>query len=387
MNKEKKYKQSILTPLWKLLSNEKTSSVAVVFVSILLSLLTATILLLAIGKNPIDTFTSFLRGCGFLPKSSYAAGKGMITDIVSFLGIMAPMLITSVGVAIAMRANLFNIGVSGQMLASGFIATVLVGYSELGPVASKILVVIVGLVVGGLMGALVGLLKYKFNIHEVVSTILINYIVSLVTAFFINSYYADPITRTSKRCSTAARLMLPEMNIGGYNISFPLGIIIALLVVIAANIFLKKTVLGFELRNVGLNKECSRYAGINVNRNIVISLAISGALAGLAGVTYYLGYYNTIYPNELASMGYDCIAVALLGNNNPIGCIFASMLITILQAGSVYMNSIIGVSKEISSVITGIILLFCACGGYLRYVATKKERKRIEMEKENSANG
>ena len=368
MKERAKKKKSILMIFWDFLSNDKTSSIAIPFVSIILSLIVAAILLIALGKNPIEAFASFIKGCGFLPKPSYASGKGMITDIFSFLGIMAPMLIASIGVVIAMRANLFNIGVSGQMLASGFIATVIVGYSDLSPFIAKPVAVLIGIVVGGLLGIFVGVLKYKFNIHEVVSTIIINYIISLVTAFFINSYYADPVTRTTRRCSNAARLMLSDINIGGYSISIPLGIIIAVVAVIGIKIFLEKTVLGFELKNVGLNKECSRYAGVNVNKSILVAMGLSGAFAGLAGVTYYLGY--------------DCIAVALLGNNNPIGCIFASFLITILQAGSVYMSSTIGVSKEIASVITGIILLFSACGGFLIYVAKRQKNKWNDSEKE-----
>ena len=101
----------------------------------------------------------------------------------------------------------------------------------------------------------------------------------------------------------------------------------------------------------------------------MLAMLISGALAGLAGVTYYLGYYNTIVPKALASMGYDAIAVSLLGNLSPVAAIFASALVTIFQKGSVYMSSIVGVPKEIASVITGILLLFSACGTYIRYRA------------------
>ena len=109
-------------------------------------------------------------------------------------------------------------------------------------------------------------------------------------------------------------------------------------------------------------------------------MMLSGVLAGMAGVTYYLGYTNTIIPKTLAGMGYDAIATALLGNNTPLGAIFASLLITIFQNGSNYMSSMLGVAKEIASVITGILLLFSACSGFFRYLAENRLNK-IEDEK------
>ncbi|MBE5996808.1 MAG: ABC transporter permease, partial [Lachnospiraceae bacterium] len=117
------------------------------------------------------------------------------------------------------------------------------------------------------------------------------------------------------------------------------------------------------------NRNAARYSGINVGRQIVFAMMLSGILAGLAGVTYYLGYTNQILPKTLAGMGYDAIATALLGNSNPLGAILSSMLITLFQNGSNYMSSVLGVAKEIASVITGILLLFSACGGYFRYVS------------------
>lgn len=133
-----------------------------------------------------------------------------------------------------------------------------------------------------------------------------------------------------------------------------------------------KTVFGFELRAVGMNPKCARYSGIKVGNRIIASMVISGMLAGLAGVTYYCGYYNTIVPKTLPDLGYDAIAVALLGNSSPIGAIFAGGLISIFQTGSNYMSSSLGVAKEIASLITGILLLFSACGGYFRYLARRR---------------
>ena len=355
-----------------LLDSERWSGITVPILSLLLSLITASILLLILGKNPLVAFLSFLQGSGFVAKSSYGGGAGMLTDFFTFLNVLAPMLLASLGFVVAFRAGLFNIGIAGQMLASGFLATAFIGYSGMSAWAAKPLVILVGAAAGGLLGAFVGFLKYRFNIHEVVSTIMLNYIVSYLTGFFINSKFADPLTRSMKICSNEARLSWTNVQISGMKCSLPLGILLAAIAVVAVKFLFDKTVFGFELRAVGRNPLCARYTGIKVGRRIVAALMLSGILAGLAGVTYYCGYYNTIVPKSLSSMGYDAIAVALLGNSTPIGCIFASILITIFQNGSNYMSSTLGVAKEIASLITGILLLFSSCGGYFRYLAHRK---------------
>ncbi|GHU78484.1 ABC transporter permease [Spirochaetia bacterium] len=355
--------------LARLLADDKTSLAAVPLFSIVLTIIAASLLLLILGKNPLTAMAAFLRGSGLMIKPSYAGGQNMITDFLSFLGILSPMLLAALAVIVALKAGMFNIGIAGQMLAAGFIATVFVGYSPLPALIARPLVILIAIVVGALMGALVGFLKYRFNIHEVVSTIMFNYITSYVTGFYINTYFVDIISRSSKVCSVASRLTITGITLGRLRPTISLGILIALAAVFVIRFLLEKTTLGFELKAVGLNRDAARYAGIKQGRSIMLAMLISGALAGLAGAAYYLGYYNTIVPKALASMGYDAIAVSLLGNLSPVAAIFASALVTIFQKGSVYMSSIVGVPKEIASVITGILLLFSACGTYIRYRA------------------
>jgi simple sugar transport system permease protein len=359
----------------RLLSGGRTSPVALPLFSIILTLITASILLLALGKNPLAAFAAFLRGSGFMLKPSYAGGQNMLTDFLLFLGILAPMLLAALAVIVALKAGMFNIGVAGQMLCAGFLAIALVGYSPLPAIMARPLVILVGLCAGALMGALVGFLKYRFNIHEVVSTIMFNYITSYVTGFFINSYYVDVMSRSSKVCSAASRLTITGLRWGNLRPTIPLGVLIALAAVFIIRFVLDRTSFGFELKAVGLNRDAAMYAGIREGRSIVWAMLISGALAGLAGVSYYLGYYNQILPKELASLGYDAIAVSLLGNLSPVGAVFASVLLTIFQKGSVYMSSTVKAPQEIALVITGILLLFSACAAWVRY------RSRLELEK------
>ncbi|MDR2483190.1 MAG: ABC transporter permease [Treponema sp.] len=353
----------------RLLSDDSTSRTAIPLFSIVLTLIASSLLLLILGKNPLTAMAAFLRGSGFLPRPSYAGGQNMLTDFLSFLGILAPMLLAALAVIAALKTGMFNIGAAGQMLAAGFLAMVLAGYSNLPAAIARPLAILIGIAAGGLMGTLVGYLKYRFNIHEVVSTIMFNYITSYVTGFYINTYYADIITRSSKVCSAASRLTITGLAWGRLRPTIPLGIVIAIAAVFILRFLLNRTTLGFELKAVGLNRDAAQYAGIREGRSLVLGMLISGALAGLAGVTYYLGYYNNIVPKTLASLGYDAIAVALLGNTNPVGAVFASILVTVFQKGSVYMSSSVGAPKEIAQVITGILLLFSACGAYIRWRA------------------
>jgi simple sugar transport system permease protein len=357
---------------------DKTSAIAISIFAILLSLITASVLLLLLGTNPFDAFGALLKASGFLPKSRYSLNQGILTDFTSFLGILAPMMLAALGVIIAMRTGLFNIGISGQMVAAASIATIFIGYSGLNAFWAKPMVIFIGIAVGGVLGGLIGFLKYRFNINEVVSSIMVNYIVNYVAAFYINTNYIDISTRSSIVCSPESRLTVAGLVLFDQQITFPIGIVLAFIGVFAIHFLLKYTTLGFELKAVGFNRDCARYTGIHVGNRMVTAMFISGMFAGLAGVTYYVGHFNTIVPKELPALGYDAIAVSLLGNLNPIGSIFASILITIFQRGSVYMSSITGVPKEIAAVVTGIILVFSACNVFIRFVAVRRRERIME---------
>lgn len=365
----------------KALGNEKYQFITIPVFSILVSLLVGAVVILFLGKNPIEAYGNLLQGSGLLMKEKYAGGKSMLTDFLSFVDYWTPMIFAALAVAVALKAGLFNIGVSGQMLAAGFIASITVGYSTLAAPIAKPLVIVLCFVVGSLVGGLIGFLKHKFNINEVVSSIMLNYIVEYVTAFFIYTKYVDPVSRQSKNISEAARLTLKNVPIGELKGDIPLGIILAIIVAFIIKYVFDKTTFGYELKAIGFNGNASKYAGINVGKNMVIAMMISGGLAGLAGATYYLGYFCSMQPKVLAAMGYDAIAVSLLGNSNPTGILASSFLINIINKGSTYMSSKAGLDAEIASVITGLILLFSACGAYIQYLVKKNKDKLEENKK------
>lgn len=357
------------------LGNPRTQNVTIPLFAILIALLVGAAVLLALGKNPLDAYYNLLQGSGLAPKDSYAGHKSMLTDFMSFLSYLTPMIFAALAVAVALRSGLFNIGVSGQMLAAGFVASITVGYSALPAPIAKPLVVLIGLVAGAAVGGIIGFLKYRFNINEVVSSIMLNYILQYVCSFFINTCFVNPVSRQSQAVSAASRLTLVDTVVGDLKMDIPLGILLALLAVALVKFLLDKTKFGYEMKAVGFSNSASRYAGIHVGKNIVLTMILSGALAGLAGVTYYLGYFGSIQPRTLCDTGFDAIAVSLLGNSNPVGIIFSSFLITLIDKGSTYMSSTAGVQAEIADVITGVILLFCACTAYIKYRVARMEEK------------
>ncbi|MBU9742352.1 ABC transporter permease [Lachnospiraceae bacterium ASD3451] len=364
----KKGKHLIQRGLILLLGNEKTQPITLPLFAVFLSLLLGMVIIAVTGANPVNAYQNLLQGCGILPKPSYAAYKNSFTDFTGFLNAWTPMLFASLAVAVALKAGMFNIGVSGQMLISGFMASILAGYADgLSGLTAKFLVLLVGIVVGMLSGGLVGWLKYRFRVNEVVSTIMLNYILLYAVSFCIHMWYINPVSRQSAPVTQASRLTLLDVSAGGMKIDIPLGILLAIGIAFLLRFLLNRTTFGFEIRAAGKSPEAARYAGMQVGKNMVLAMMLSGALSGLAGVTYYLGYFGSIRPKVLPAVGFDAIAVALLGNSNPAGVILSSFLISILEKGNTYMSSRSGVPGEIASVITGILLLVSACTGYIRY--------------------
>lgn len=362
---------------------ELIENIKIPVIAVIVALIVGAIIIAVTGSNPFIAYKALLQGCGFLPKKSYGATSNMFTDLLSFVNYFVPMIFAALSVAVALKAGLFNIGVSGQMLAAGLTATIFIGYSDLNSVIAKPLVIIIGSVVGMLAGALVGFLKYRFNINEVVSTIMFNYIFQYVGSFLINTYFVDPVTRQSILINPSARLSLKDAEIGGLKMDISFGFFLAIIAVFVVKFIIDKTILGYEIKAVGLSRNAAKYAGINVGKTMVISMSISGLLAGLAGVTYYMGYLGSIQPKVLVSTGYDAIAVSLLGNNNPIGIVFSTILVSVISNGSAYMKSQAGVEAEIASVITGIILLFSASNAYIKHRANiRKINKELHTEEE-----
>ena len=329
-------------------------------IAIIISLIFGALILWLMGKDPLSAYMDLLRGSGLMEKVKYSGRQNMFTDFMSFVDALTPMIFASLAVALALKGGFFNIGVSGQMLFAGFCA-----HMAAMILPSKIAVVVVGFAAGALIGALIGWLKYRFNVNEVVSSIMLNSILMYLITFYINTFYINPVSRQSKSIISGARLTLSGFRWEGMKLDIALAFPVAIITALFLQWFIERTTYGYEIKATGLSPHAAYYAGINVNKTALMTMTLSGALAGLAGVSYYCGYLAAIQPGVTPSMGFDAIAVSLLGGNNPLGCVLASFLITVISKGTVYMSSRQNIDMEIASLITAFILTFAACSSFL----------------------
>ena len=293
-----------------------------------------------------------------------------------------PIILTGLSVGFAFRVGLFNIGAEGQVLA-GSMAAIAVGlWVKAPPGVHVVLVLLAAMAAGGLWGAIPGWLKARFNVHEVVMTIMMNYV-----AFNLNNLLIVEVFKSADRVKTAnfpasALLRDPTLAALTNGSRFNWGFVPVILAVVAFWFVIEKTTFGYSLRAVGFNKDAAKYAGMKVNRNIVMSMIIAGAFAGLAGAVLTVGTFN--YGRALPAMegyGMDGIAVALVGGNAAIGIFLSGLLFGMLKAAQPLMQSQ-GIPKDIASIIQAAIVLFVAMKHgidfLLRRVATKKTTQSVE---------
>lgn len=342
-------------------------------IAVLFGLVAGALLMAVTGNNPFAGYLYLFEG-----------GLKSIERIGNTLATATPLIFTGLSVAFAFRTGLFNIGASGQMLFAGFCAT-FVGLTLDLPKALLVpLVILVGFAAGALWALVPGLLKAKFNVHEVVSTIMLNW-----TAYWV-VYNAVPAYLKGAYLETESRPLPPEATLrvngltdlfGGSYIN--LGFFLAVIMVIVVAFIIDRTTLGYELKAVGFNRHAAEYAGMAVGRNIVLSMLISGGLAGLAGVAQYAGNAINIQIGHLPNQGFDGIAVALLGANNPYGVMLAAMFFGLLYSGRGYMSAMEGIPPEISDTIIAIIIYFAATSILIerlirRFIRKQREKREAE---------
>ena len=321
-------------------------SISVPLVAVLLGLLIGAIVLIASGANPIEAYSALLKG-----------SFGSPVAIQRTLEKATPLIFSGLAVAFAFKAGLFNIGAQGQLLIGAVVAAY-VGFSIEGlpAIIHAPLALLAGGIAGSLYGYIPGALKVYTGAHEVIVTIMLNYVAINITDYLADGPWKDPsptniVARTSKVFPSAE---LPVLG------NIPSGFILALVAAVIVWWLLYRTTLGYEIRTVGLNSSAAQYAGIRVARMIILTMMISGFLAGLGGGVETLGINGRFQPGFNTGLGFDGITVALLGKTNPFGVIPAAILLGAMRAGSSQMQFSAGVASEITDVITAFILFFVA---------------------------
>ena len=336
----------------KPLEARKASPLLVSISAVIMGMLAGCLLIMLIGKDPINGYKNLFMGA-LSNKRKIGATIGLSTQLI-FAGL---------SFSFAYKTGLFNIGGSGQMLIGGIICSLLAHKLPLGIPRPIYLVIIIlaAILAGGLWGFISAYLKAKFNVHEVVSCIMLNWIAYWVCYDFIPRFIIDPSIAVKSAPIATERTLRSGIfgAIFGKSTTANLGFLLAIIAVILIWFILNKTTLGFNLKAVGANKYCAEYAGIKVNRSIIISMAISGALCGLAGLSYYCGYSNIMEMGKMPSEGFDGIAVSLLGNSTPLGSLIAGLFFGILKNGKLSLVTL-GIPTELADTIIAIIIYFAA---------------------------
>ncbi|MEA5031793.1 MAG: ABC transporter permease [Sphaerochaeta sp.] len=356
----------------------KSNAFLIAVSAVILGLLAGGLLMMSIGSNPFEGFYYLFRG-----------GLMNMERIGNTISTAITLMLVGLSVAFAFKTGLFNIGAAGQMLVGGLCATLVAHYVFIPRPFYLVVIIFCAFLGGALWGVIPGILKAKFNVHEVVATIMMNWIAYWSIYYFVPAYLKGPSLETeSKSIAIGQTLRSPWLTgiFGGGYIN--LGIFVAIAAVFVIKYVLDKTTLGFELKAVGSNRFCAEYAGIKVNRNVVISMMIAGGLAGLAGMAYYTGYSRNIQIGVMPSMGFDGIAVALLGASNPIGVLFSALFFGMLQSGKGFMNAMTEVPPEIADTIIATIIYFTATSVlFSRFWDSVGRRKRDKAQQKSDPDG
>lgn len=363
-------------------------SVLASLICIIIGLLVGLVILYCINsENALDGFGRILQG-GF-----YLKPKGIGTVLAQ----TAPLIMTGLSVAFAFKTGLFNIGAAGQYTLGALGAL----YFALVLKMPWFVCLLAAMVFGALWGAIPGIFKAYFNVNEVITAIMFNWIGlyavnEIIYKGVIGDMYDMKTTKTYTLRSTSPASMIPDMGLNNLfkTKSTTIAIFIAIIIAIVVYIIINKTTFGYELKACGHNKDAAKYAGINDKKNIVLSMTIAGALSGIGAGLYYLSgvaEWNPQVSTALPTMGFNGIPVALLALSNPIGVIFAALFVSHITVGGGYLPTKF-FQPEIADVIIAVIIYLCAFvmlfkGMVMEAIANKKKKKDMDTLASNKGKG
>lgn len=311
--------------------------------ALLCSLVIGALVILASGASPIDAYVALFQG-------AFGSQEALGHTIEN----ATPLILTGLAVAFAFRGGLFNIGADGQFYAGAVTAAWAGVALQLPAHGGLFLALLVGALAGGMLGALAGYLKGAFGAHEVVTTIMLNFImIDLANWLLLGPLSAHSQIPGSTIIPTTNQLPALSTGLGGAH----WGFIIAVLAAVACYVVLWRTPIGMDLRVAGLAPKAARYSGMLPTVGAVLSLGIGGMFAGLAGAGEVLGTYGHMTVPFVANLGFLGIGVALLGRNHPLGCVIGGIILGGLAAGGQQLQFQVGLSAHLADILVGVILL------------------------------
>lgn len=347
---------------------KKYQSLAIPLLAVVSGLLLGAIIMLIFGYDPIWGYEEL-----------FYSAFGSVKNIGEIFRAMGPLVFTALGFAVASRAGFFNVGLPGQAL----VGWVFAGWFALAnpDLPRPILIlgtVVVAMLAGGIAGAIPGILRAYLGTSEVIVTIMMNYILLYTSNHIIRNVFSDDImknTDSSINVSANASYQTAWLRALTDNSRMNIGIFFAIIAVVIIWFLLTKTTLGFEIRSVGLNPTASDYAGMSAKRTIILSMVISGALAGLGGAVEGLGTFQNVYiQGSNLAIGFNGMSVALLATNSPLGIPFAAFLFGMLSIGAPGMTRA-GIPPELINVVTASIIFFIGVKFVFEQLLKRTENK------------
>jgi ABC-type uncharacterized transport system permease subunit len=329
-------------------------------VAIIFAFIAGALVLYITGYSPVDAYSAMVVGA-----------FGDIFGVGQTLMQATPIIFTSLAFLVSYKAGLFNIGAEGQFLI-GAIAAAFVGiyFEGLTWIIHVPLILLSSMIGGGLWGLIPAVLKTRFDAHEVITTMMLSYIAQYFTSYLVNYPLKAPgwVSQTV-RLPISAELMriLPPTQLSS-------GIYIAGVMVVLVWFLLRKTIFGYELRAIGLNPTAAENAGININKGVIISMVLSGAIAGLGGAVEIMGVHKRFIDGFSPGYGWDGLAVALVGGLDPFGSMLASVLFGALRSGGMIMSRGTGVPLDINILIQGLVILFVAAPTLIRNLLGRRKK-------------
>lgn len=362
--------------------NAKIRGLLVPVFSVILGLLIGALIMLVFGYQPMTAYQSMLN-----------ASLGTQRSIGETLRQATPLIFTALGFSVANSAGFFNIGLSGQALC-GWVASVwfALAFPDLPKIILLPLCIIIGALAGAICAAIPGFLRAYFGTSEVIVTIMMNYIVLYLSTYILHEVmpasYRSSLD-SSNRITENASLKIQSLTqfFGGSRING--GLLLALIGLGVVWFVMKKTTLGYEIRAVGLNPFASEYAGMSSKKTIILSMVLSGTLAGLGGVVEGLGTYQNFFVQTTSlAIGFDGMAVSLLGNGSSIGILLSALLFSVLKIGGLGMQTGAGVPFEIVNVSIALIIFFVAISFIMHVLLAKliPDKKQEDVVQQIQAN-